>query len=93
MAACLALGRFILLCHPLVVAGIAAASTQPGKACAPQGLVLDCSPLQWAAMSRFPDAPTTLQSMPAGALPVWLALDEISDPVRRRVWLSLIQKP
>lgn len=50
--------------------------------------MLDCSPLQWAAMSRFPHAPTALQSMPAGALPVWLALDEISDPVRLRVWLS-----
>ncbi len=47
-----------------------------------QGLVLDCSPLQWATMSRFPDAPAALRSMPAGALPVWLALDEISDPVR-----------
>lgn len=47
--------------------------------------MLDCSPLHWATMSRFPEAPTTLRSTPAGALPVWLALDEITDPVRLRV--------
>lgn len=39
-----------------------------------QGLVLDCSPLEWTPMNAFPNAPG------AGALPVWLALDEISDP-------------
>ena len=49
--------------------------------------MLDCSPLQWATMSQFPDAPTALRTMPPGTLPVWLALDEISDPVRARRWL------
>ena len=40
-----------------------------------QGLVLDCSPLAWAPLNTFPKAAR------GGALPVWLALDEISDPV------------
>ncbi|KAK9842489.1 hypothetical protein WJX81_002376 [Elliptochloris bilobata] len=45
-----------------------------------QGLVLDCSPLEWSTMNIFPEAPAALRAAPAGALPVWLALDEIGDP-------------
>lgn len=41
--------------------------------------------------TRFLDVPTTLRGMPAGALPVWLALDDISDPVRLCVWPSSTQ--
>jgi hypothetical protein len=39
--------------------------------------VLDCSPLEWEALERLPPA----DSFPPGAPPVWLALDEVQDPV------------
>jgi tRNA G18 (ribose-2'-O)-methylase SpoU len=42
-----------------------------------QGLVLDCSPLDWEALERLPPA----DSFPPGAPPVWVALDEVQDPV------------
>ena len=43
-----------------------------------QGLVLDCTPLDWEALERLPPA----DSFPPGAPPVWVALDEVQDPVR-----------
>jgi len=42
-----------------------------------QGLVLDCSPLGWVEMDVLP--PTV--GLPPGPPPVWLALDEVQDPV------------
>ena len=46
-----------------------------------QGLVLDCSPLQWVGMDVMPPAPEAEQEQPP-RWPVWLALDEVTDPVR-----------
>jgi 21S rRNA (GM2251-2'-O)-methyltransferase len=43
-----------------------------------QGLVLDCSALEWEAMDRLPDAQPPDGG---GRRPVWLALDEVTDPV------------
>lgn len=42
-----------------------------------QGLVLDCTPLEWEPLERLPPADT----FPTGPPPVWLALDEVQDPV------------
>jgi len=39
--------------------------------------VLDCSPLGWVEMDVLP--PTV--GLPPGPPPVWLALDEVQDPV------------
>lgn len=46
-----------------------------------QGLVLDCSPLDWERLEEFEEAAKASHASPA-QLPVWLALDEIGDPVR-----------
>ena len=43
-----------------------------------QGLVLVAQPLAWEALDQLP-APESLPSRPP---PVWLALDEVQDPVR-----------
>ena len=45
-----------------------------------QGLVLDCSPLDWERLEEFEEAAKASHASPA-QLPVWLALDEIGDPV------------
>ena len=44
-----------------------------------QGLVLDCSSLAWDPMDQFPSAQEAAAS--STQLPIWLALDEIEDPV------------
>ncbi len=41
--------------------------------------MLDCSALAWEPMDRFPPAPEA--AAVSAQLPVWLALDEIEDPV------------
>ena len=46
-----------------------------------QGLVLDCSALTWEPMDVLPPAETAAAS--SARLPIWLALDEIEDPVIR----------
>ena len=43
-----------------------------------QGLVLLADQLPWEALDQLP-AP---ESLPSGPPPVWLALDEVQDPVR-----------
>ncbi|GBF91307.1 rRNA methyltransferase [Raphidocelis subcapitata] len=45
-----------------------------------QGLLLDCSPLDWERMDRLPDAVTGDEAGDAKRWPVWLALDEVVDP-------------
>lgn len=45
----------------------------------PQGLVLDCSALEFEAMPELP-APAPVDAA-TGRLPVWLCLDEVMDPV------------
>jgi hypothetical protein len=45
-----------------------------------QGLVLDCTPLEWEPLEEFPDA-QHVTPVHGGRPPVWLALDEIEDPV------------
>ena len=45
-----------------------------------QGLVLDCSPLPWVSLEDF-EPPQAASS--SNRLPVWLALDEVTDPVSR----------
>lgn len=42
--------------------------------------MLDCSPLQWEPLDEFPAADRAAP-MDGGRPPVWLALDEIGDPV------------
>jgi len=44
-----------------------------------QGLVLLADPLPWEALDQLP-AP---EGLAGGPPPVWLALDEVQDPVRR----------
>ena len=48
--------------------------------CALQGLVLDCSGLQWSSLDVFPTALEVSASRPDASPPVWLALDEVVDP-------------
>ena len=48
--------------------------------CSWQGLVLDCSPLGWEPLDEFPAA-NTVAPNDGGRPPLWLALDEIGDPV------------
>eukprot|EP00951_Prasinocladus_malaysianus_P030707 scaffold290637_cov17-Prasinocladus_malaysianus.AAC.1 len=43
-----------------------------------QGLMLDCGPLDWEVLDQFPAPP----AYDGAAPPLWLALDEIMDPVR-----------
>ena len=43
-----------------------------------QGLVLLCTPLEWERMDSMPP----VAGLPEGPHPVWLALDEVQDPVR-----------
>ena len=57
-----------------------------------QGLVLDCSPLEFEPMPELP-APAAAAAAGEGGgggaaarLPVWLCLDEVMDPVRARGW-------
>ncbi len=42
--------------------------------------MLDCSALDWEALEEFPPADSAAQP-DSGRPPVWLALDEIGDPV------------
>lgn len=67
-----------------------------------QGLLLDCSPLEWLPMDRLPDASDASAAQAEGGaeaeggeggsagggaaarFPIWLALDEVVDPVRRQ---------
>ncbi len=44
-----------------------------------QGVVLDCSPLEFEPLPSLPDAPEGPAA--GGRLPVWLCLDEVMDPV------------
>ena len=45
-----------------------------------QGLVLDCSPLEWVSLDVMPPPPELVpDKLPRW--PVWLALDEVTDPV------------
>ena len=44
-----------------------------------QGLVLDCSALEWQLMDQFPPAEEAAAT--SKRLPIWLALDEVEDPV------------
>ena len=44
-----------------------------------QGLVLDCSTLEWQLMDQLPPAKEAAAS--SKRLPIWLALDEVEDPV------------
>jgi 21S rRNA (GM2251-2'-O)-methyltransferase len=69
-----------------------------------QGLILDCSPLDWVALDRMPDHGSPGEGgdpadgdegspdgegegagagggVAGGRYPVWLALDEVMDPV------------
>lgn len=46
-----------------------------------QGVVLDCSALEFETMAVLPDAPTAADAAAGGRLPVWLCLDEVMDPV------------
>ena len=55
-----------------------------------QGLVLDCGPLPWVPLDSFP-APEARSS--TLRLPVWLALDEVTDPVWAPGCQSLILTP
>ncbi len=60
-----------------------------------QGLVLDVSPLEWSPLDEFPAAEQVMAAAAAAGLaqgrrappPVWLALDEVVDPVSG--WLVL----
>jgi hypothetical protein len=49
-----------------------------------QGVVLDCSPLSWLPMDELPQASHAMSVAAAASLPppVFLALDEVMDPVR-----------
>lgn len=47
-----------------------------------QGLVLDCSALEWQLMDQFLPAEEAAAS--SKRLPIWLALDEVEDPVSLR---------
>lgn len=52
-----------------------------------QGLVLDVSPLEWHTLEVLPPPEELQQQLEGGAAgstrhPVWLALDEVVDPVR-----------
>ncbi len=44
-----------------------------------QGLVLDCEALSWQALDTLPHARDAVR--PGQAPPVWVALDEVTDPV------------
>ncbi|KAK9863602.1 hypothetical protein WJX84_011466, partial [Apatococcus fuscideae] len=41
-----------------------------------QGLALDCSPLDWIKLDEMPQ----VASLGSQAVPIWLALDEVTDP-------------
>eukprot|EP00803_Ostreobium_quekettii_P004226 evm.model.scf_537.4 EVM.evm.TU.scf_537.4 scf_537:57642-63830(+) len=41
-----------------------------------QGLIIDCSPLEWIPLGDFPEVSLQSSDLP----PVWLALDEVVDP-------------
>jgi tRNA G18 (ribose-2'-O)-methylase SpoU len=66
----------------------ASSATPPPPSPRPhQGLVLDCSPLEWTPLERLPDTPPDGPPGSGGGggggrCPVWLALDEVMDPVR-----------
>ena len=48
-----------------------------------QGLALDCSSLDWIQLDEMPAAGST------ETIPIWLALDEVTDPVRLFFTVSL----
>ena len=56
-----------------------------------QGLVLDCSPLQFTPLDKLPPAAGVVQAaVEAGVpCPVWVALDEVLDPVSCCVCLCM----
>ena len=45
-----------------------------------QGLVLEASPLEFEPLDALPSIPDDGAASSSGAAPVWLALDEVSDP-------------
>ena len=45
-----------------------------------QGLILDCAPLEFETMNAFPPA-SEAAAAHGSSTPVWLALDEVTDPV------------
>ena len=53
------------------------ASLYPSANAMLQGLVLDCSGLQWSSLDVFPAAREASASSPTATPPVWLALDEV----------------
>lgn len=48
-----------------------------------QGVMLDCGGLEPIAMDELPTAAEVAAAAPGAPPPVWLVLDEVSDPVRR----------
>lgn len=47
-----------------------------------QGVILDCGGLEPVAMDELPTAAEVAEAAPGAPPPVWLVLDEVSDPVR-----------
>lgn len=67
---------------------IPAARLRPPRPALPpaaaQGVVLDCSALEFEALGELPAPPAAGDAGAAGRQPVWLCLDEVMDPVRGR---------
>ena len=62
--------------------------------CVTQGLVLDCSALDWEPLEEFPEAASLAAAANgSGRQPVWLALDEIGDPVRHPALICHLCEP
>jgi hypothetical protein len=67
--------------HPPLLADV---GSRAGFFVVLQGLVLDCSPLDWEPLEEFSEAASLAAAVNGSRRqPVWLALDEIGDPVRR----------
>ena len=53
--------------------------------------MLDCSALDWEPLEEFPEAGTLAAAAEtSGRQPVWLALDEIGDPVSAPITASVV---
>eukprot|EP00967_Tisochrysis_lutea_P130027 scaffold224304_cov18-Tisochrysis_lutea.AAC.1 len=57
-----------------------------------QGLVLDCSPLAFTHLDKLPPADAVMKEAAAAGAPppVWVALDEVLDPVSYRRGLAYV---
>ena len=51
--------------------------------------MLDCGPLEFEALNNFPDPPLTGRDA-RWAVPLWLCMDEVMDPVRLVIRGSLL---